>query len=74
MKKGDLRRQAILDTAEALFFQRGYDTSPRAESQGAERDKARDRKIPPQRQAAAPPSPDRGSSRRTFAVFRRLCR
>ena len=25
MKKGDLRRQAILDTAEALFFQRGYE-------------------------------------------------
>ena len=25
MKKGDLRRQAILDTAEALFFERGYE-------------------------------------------------
>ena len=25
MKKGDLRRQAILDTAEALFFGRGYE-------------------------------------------------
>lgn len=25
MKKGDLRRQAILDTAEKLFFERGYE-------------------------------------------------